>query len=132
VASVALKRAHAADSDDARADRTSRLECADDGGSAGARFLGNGRARRRPVAVGEKPKKLPDGMHGFFDGISGRTASGWSVDVADPDRPAILDVWIDEEVVAQVVADRFRDDLYEQGLRGGYAHFQYQITNPVF
>lgn len=59
------------------------------------------------------------GLRGFVDVITAGEVRGWAQSVAHPETPIGLDVLIDGVVVAQVVADLYREDLRTAGLGSG-------------
>ena len=53
--------------------------------------------------------------------------SGWAWNSADPDEAVQLDVVVNGTPVGQAVADRFRPDLAEAGIRNGYAGYSFAL-----
>ena len=52
-----------------------------------------------------------ESLEGFVDGCDGATVQGWARDRTQPARTVSVAVYVDERLVAEVPADRFRADL---------------------
>jgi GT2 family glycosyltransferase len=53
---------------------------------------------------------------GFFEGVHGRTATGWACDVSHPRRKLPIEIVCDGQVVAADIAKHFRGDLETAGI----------------
>lgn len=69
---------------------------------------------------------------GYLDSITDQNASGWADSPNGSDQPAVLDVFIDDAIIGETVADLFRDDLRRQNTRDGYAAFNFAIPLSFF
>jgi hypothetical protein len=78
------------------------------------------RPRRAPRAAGE-PAAVgrPSKYDGILQGIGSGAALGWAVDRAHPDTRVTVAVVVDDELVAEGVADVARPDLADRNLGDG-------------
>jgi hypothetical protein len=67
---------------------------------------------------------------GYLDSIVNQSAGGWAYNPDGGDAATMLDVFIDDEMVGETVADLFRDDLLHT--RDGYAAFEFPIPLGYF
>jgi hypothetical protein len=54
-------------------------------------------------------------LEGYLDMVENFTIHGWARDVANPDVPVLLDVWLGHELLGSVLAREPRDDLEAAG-----------------
>lgn len=66
---------------------------------------------------------------GNFDGVFGRVAMGWACFPHRPTERPTIQILVGERVVAEGVADKFRDDLLKAGI--GDAKYAFKILLPV-
>jgi len=66
-------------------------------------------------------------MRGYVDQAGPEVCSGWAQDLAAPDRPVCLDIFIRGERVGRVLANLFREDLRAAGIGGGECGFAFQL-----
>lgn len=71
-------------------------------------------------------------MYGHFDGVFGRTAMGWAFDPAHPDQPVTVVVLAGERIVAEAVADIYREDLLQAGIHDGRHAFKCLLPVELF
>ena len=69
---------------------------------------------------------------GTLDAINDELITGWAESPNGSDQPATVDIYIDDEIAGETVADLFRDDLQEKGIRDGYAGFRFPIPLNFF
>jgi hypothetical protein len=62
-------------------------------------------------------------MAGHVERLRDGVLEGWAMDRANPDAPIELEVRVDGEIVATVLANRYRPDLDRAGLAGGRCAF---------
>jgi hypothetical protein len=80
--------------------------------------------RRFASRVGITPSvAAPGEMAGHVERLHDGELEGWVMDRANPDTPVELEVRVDGEVVATVLANRYRPDLDRAGLAGGRCAF---------
>ena len=70
---------------------------------------------------------LHGALHGALDGASAQRVHGWAQDQAHPDAPVCLDVLVDGQQVAQVLANAFRADLLAAGIGDGQHGFDIRL-----
>ena len=88
---------------------------------------------RRPPGIGRDERSSGSELPlGHLDSIVNHIASGWAHGADDSDAPAMLDVFIDGEIIGETVADLFREDLQRQNIREGYAAFNFAIPLNFF
>lgn len=68
---------------------------------------------------------------GHFDIITANAFEGWALG-SEEQFPTVVDVFIDGGEVGSIVADSFREDLQNEGIRDGYAHFSFKIPLNYF
>jgi hypothetical protein len=64
---------------------------------------------------------------GRFDRVLDNIAQGWAVNPDNREGPAVLDIFVDDQIVGGTTADLFRSDLQDAGIREGYAAFSFDI-----
>ena len=82
------------------------------------------------------PVLLEDSSHtnsedlvvGICDKISDEEILGWAVDLQDKDQPVVLDLLINNFMVATTETDRFRSDIAVKYECSGFAGFHFEIT----
>jgi autotransporter-associated beta strand protein len=93
------------------------------------------RARRRIDArAGLQPVRtgaVAEGTCGNLDGIDGNSITGWAYDPERPDQPVTLEVLDGDGLLAQVVANRYRDDLVEAGYGDGRHGFELRLASGL-
>ena len=105
-------------------------------GVVSSRRLGNSPSGAAP-APERTPKRIllndiPEGppesiITGICDGITEEEVYGWAVDLKDRDRPVVLDLLINDFVVATTETNRFRADIAAQFQCSGFAGFHFEI-----
>jgi hypothetical protein len=68
-------------------------------------------------------------LKGHVERLEGGVLEGWVMDETANAAPVELDVLVDGEVVARVLANRYRTDLDHAGLAGGRCAFS--VTLPA-
>ena len=66
-----------------------------------------------------------DTLRGFVDTVSVNGISGWAQNTDHPEAPVCLDVFADGQLIGQVLANRYRDDLQRAGLGSGRHGFEF-------
>jgi len=80
--------------------------------------------RRIAARAGMAPSAVvPGTMQGHVERLSAGELEGWVMDRANPANPIELEVLIDGEIVATVLANRYRPDLDRAGLADGRCAF---------
>jgi hypothetical protein len=80
--------------------------------------------RRFAARAGIAPSvAAPGEMAGHVERLRDGVLEGWVMDRANPSTPAELEVLVDGEIVATVLANRYRPDLDRAGLAGGRCAF---------
>jgi len=70
-------------------------------------------AALRPVLAIAAAKPGP--LEGFLDMVEDFTIHGWARDVANPELPVLLDIWLGEDKLGSALAREPRDDLAAAG-----------------
>ena len=66
---------------------------------------------------------------GALNLVDRRRIAGWAQDTARPNIPVQLEVFVNGNFVAQVVADRFREDLRRAGVGDGSHGFEVALPH---
>jgi hypothetical protein len=86
--------------------------------------------RRIAARAGIAPSAaVPGEMAGHVERLSDSELEGWVMDQANPANPVELEVLVDGEIVATVLANRYRPDLDRAGLADGRCAFS--VTMPA-
>lgn len=76
-----------------------------------------------------KLKKLGD-LKGFVENVSAFSVVGWALNSDDPFVPVELEILVNQVVIANIIADKFRSDLLEVNIGNGNHGFEYYFTGP--
>ncbi len=82
------------------------------------------------VGIRELLKREPP--RGFVDICTAEKIAGWAQYVRYPELPVTLNVYFDQKLAAQVVADRFRPDLERAKLGSGQHGFEFIPPKELF
>jgi hypothetical protein len=82
------------------------------------------------AGIRELMKKEPS--RGFVDIFSLERIAGWAQYVQHPEIPVDLGIYFDNELVVQVVADRYRPDLEAAKLGTGHHSFEFVPSKEFF
>ena len=82
-------------------------------------------ATRAGLAV--SPSANLGSLCGHVDYIDGITVRGWALNAARPEAPLCLDVLVDGVIVAQTLANHYRDDLAKAGIGSGHHGFAVEL-----
>jgi len=85
------------------------------------------RAGLRPAGQGGQAGAL----RGFVDFIGPHRIAGWAQDAVHPEAPVCLDVYADERLIGQVLANQYRDDLANAGVGSGRHSFAFALPAGV-
>ncbi|MGI8542199.1 MAG: choice-of-anchor Q domain-containing protein, partial [Aridibacter sp.] len=69
------------------------------------------------------PTPTPTTNNGFFEFADCSSISGWAWDQQQPDTPVDVNIYADDNLVATVSADQFRQDLLDAGIGNGVHGF---------
>jgi hypothetical protein len=64
---------------------------------------------------------------GYIDEISPRRVAGWAQNAEAPEAPVCLDILADDQLIGQVLANRYRADLKRAGLGSGHHSFEFSL-----
>jgi hypothetical protein len=87
-------------------------------------------AIRRRLA-GAAPPAIAGGLAGHVERLDAGLLQGWVMDRASPTVPVELEVLVDGELAATVLANRYRVDLDRAGLAGGRCGFSVTMPGSV-
>jgi len=71
-------------------------------------------------------------LRGCLDTCDKTGIKGWIIDEDFPNDPVDLDVFVDNELIAKISANIFREDLLIAGLGNGYCSFDLPMPNKFF
>jgi hypothetical protein len=80
-------------------------------------------AIRRRIAGMAPQAAAPGALAGHVERLEDGMLEGWVMDRANPTAPVELEVLVDGEIVATMLANRYRGDLDHAGLAGGRCGF---------
>jgi len=69
---------------------------------------------------------------GNLDNYSETRISGWAQYSQRPDKRVPVNIYINDERVGDVIADRFRDDLLKAGIGDGHHAFQFALPEGIY
>lgn len=70
------------------------------------------------------------GYWGHLDGVNAKSVGGWLK--SDTNENKRVDIYVNEQLIASVEADRLRDDLKSKGVdENGHIGFRYTFTTPL-
>ena len=81
-----------------------------------------------PAETGTAARHKP---RGHIDGIHGDRIGGWVWDALAPDERHLVEIRVQGELVATVLADRFRQDLVKAGIGDGCYGFMHHFETPL-
>jgi hypothetical protein len=70
-------------------------------------------------------------LKGSLDFVGLRRIAGWVQNTAKPETPVSLVITDSDQVIARVLANRFRDDLKKSGIGNGRHSFEFTLTPPL-
>ncbi len=93
------------------------------------------RAGRKPAATGQEAAPLPrppqECGQGYLDYAGHRRVCGWAQDAARPEGPVTVQILDNGQLVARVLANRYRGDLDAAGPGGGRHGFDCLLPVPL-
>jgi hypothetical protein len=89
------------------------------------------RVDARAGLVSASEQQAPGRLSGSLDRADHRGIAGWVIDVDRPGMPVSLDVLVDGEAVARLVANRHRNDLTAEGDGTGRCSFELNWAVPL-
>jgi hypothetical protein len=70
-------------------------------------------------------------LRGALDRVSARTAVGWAQNPDQPETPVCLDIYLDDALIGQTLANHYRGDLEQAGLGTGRHAFEFTAPDGV-
>jgi hypothetical protein len=71
---------------------------------------------------------LAGNLRGYVDRITPNVIEGWAQNSDAPEAPVCLDIYAASELIGQVLANRYREDLKRAGIGSG--HHSFAFTPP--
>jgi autotransporter-associated beta strand protein len=87
-------------------------------------------AARRLIAqrAGIGAEQAPAGdLRGFVDHVDAKRIKGWAQSADHPEAPVCLDIYAQDRLIGQVLANRYREDLKRAGLGSGRHSFDFAL-----
>jgi O-antigen biosynthesis protein len=85
------------------------------------------------IALTDISFDLPESLiAGVCDKVNEEEILGWALDLTDKERPVVLDLLINNFVVATTETDRFRSDIAAQHGCSGFAGFHFEIIPQMW
>ena len=89
-------------------------------------------AARRRIAVraglvSDEVTNGAGGLRGHVELVTAHSIAGWAQNVAHPEAPVCLDIFAGGLLVAQVLANRYREDLQKAGMGSGNHGFEFTL-----
>lgn len=98
-----------------------------------AALNGATRIRTNPVGAMMTPDQGESmRLHGYFDGIRGRTVDGWIYDAASPDGVLTVEIFDGARRLGTTTASLFRSDLDAFGIGDGGHGFRFDLPDDLF
>ena len=69
----------------------------------------------------------PSGLRGFIDAVSSQGITGWAQNVDHLEAPVCLDIYVNNRLIGQTLANQYREDLREAGLGSGRHGFAFTL-----
>jgi hypothetical protein len=88
-------------------------------------------AALRPIVSRAMAGQQIGEINGYIDIIAPNEICGWAIDHAHPDLPVLLEIWLDDRVLASVLACDYRDDLAASGLGRGRCAFRFEPVDAL-
>jgi len=73
----------------------------------------------------------PPQYNGYFDGADCNQLWGWAWDASQPTTPIQVDLFVDGNFLARVVADQYRSDLQSAGIGDGQHGWSYALPESL-
>ncbi len=89
------------------------------------------RSRLAVRAGASAPVAAEPALRGHIESVSNGAVHGWVMDAANQGRPVELDILVEGETIARVLANRYRADLDHAGLVGGRCAFSVALPASV-
>jgi hypothetical protein len=89
------------------------------------------RLARRADPAGLSGHEGLGALRGHLDMIEDGRLYGWAQHVARPEVPVCLELLLDDRIVAQVLANRYRPDLWHAGLGSGCHSFEVAVPDVL-
>jgi len=70
-------------------------------------------------------------LRGYIDRISPHCIAGWAQNVDHPEAPVCLDIYAGSQLIGQVLANRYREDLEHAGLGSGCHGFSFTPATNI-
>jgi hypothetical protein len=67
----------------------------------------------------------PSALRGYVDMVSSRLIAGWAQNIDYPEAPVCLDIYAEDRLIGQTLANRYREDLQQAGLGSGSHSFEF-------
>lgn len=71
--------------------------------------------------------RIPPGIRGFVDGLTGAQIDGWAFEPAHPTERVVVELRLEGETLATTVADRHRADLERAGIGDAFHGFRFPL-----
>jgi glycosyltransferase involved in cell wall biosynthesis len=84
-----------------------------------------------PLQAAGAQSKTADELRGNIDLVGWRLISGWVQDTTRPDEPVSLVVTDNDQLVARILANRYREDLEQAAIGGGRHAFELTFPRPL-
>ena len=70
-------------------------------------------------------------LRGFLDRVTPYIIEGWAQSLDHPEAPVCLDIFAGGQLIGQVLANRYRDDLKRAGIGSGCHSFRFAVPGGV-
>ncbi len=84
-----------------------------------------------PLQAAGAQSKSADELRGNIDLVGWRLISGWAQDTTRPDEPVSLIVTDNDQLVARILANRYREDLEQAAIGSGRHAFELTFPRPL-
>ena len=85
----------------------------------------------RAGLISEEAIPSTGGLRGYIDRVSPDLVEGWAQNTDYPEAPVCLDLYAGGRLMAQVLANRYREDLKRAGIGSGHHSFAFTLPDGL-
>ena len=70
-------------------------------------------------------------LQGYVDWVTPRVIEGWAQNIDHPEAPVCLDIYAGSQLIGQLLANRYREDLKRAGIGSGFHSFRFTPPDGI-